>query len=44
MNFCLRRCALLLPREMIINKILEQKGPLLTKVSHAREKRKATQV
>ena len=35
---------LVLPREMIINKILEQKGPLLTKVSHAREKRKATQV
>ena len=34
---------LVLPREMIINKILEQKGPLLTKVSHAREKRKATQ-
>ena len=35
---------LVLPREMIINKILEQKGQLLTKVSHAREKRKATQV
>lgn len=33
---------LLLPRDTIINKILEQKGPILAKVSDVRSKRKTS--
>lgn len=34
---------LVLPRDTIIDKILEQKAPILAKVASAREKRKTTQ-
>lgn len=34
---------LVLPRDTIINKILEQKAPILAKVANTREKRKASQ-